>query len=159
MLRNANIHPDDISYVEMHGKGTQVGDPAEISAVGNLLKYRRPANRPVPVGSVKANFGRSEAAAGMASLLKCIKMFSTDTIPPQAGMPHALNPRFPPLSELNIQIPSEPKPYEKHVSQPRRILLNLSCYALRQRHQRRKGDVAERVSPGCLARLHHLLSR
>nr|C5H882.1 RecName: Full=Non-reducing polyketide synthase rads2; Short=NR-PKS rads2; AltName: Full=Radicicol biosynthesis cluster protein s2 [Floropilus chiversii]ACM42403.1 RADS2 nonreducing polyketide synthase [Floropilus chiversii] len=123
VLRNAHVHPDDVSYVEMHGTGTQVGDPAEVGAVGNLFKHRRPADGPIPVGSVKANFGHSEAAAGMASLLKCIKMFQTDTIPPQAGMPHALNPRFPPLSELNIKIPSEPKAFEK-LSKPRRILLN-----------------------------------
>lgn len=123
VLRNARMQPDDVSYVEMHGTGTQVGDPAEMGAVGNLFKHRRPADGPVPVGSVKANFGHSEAAAGMASLLKCIKMFQTDTIPPQAGMPHALNPRFPPLSELNVEIPSEPKAFEK-LSGPRRILLN-----------------------------------
>ena len=30
-------------------------------------------------------------------------------MPPQAGMPHALNPRYPSLSELNIEIPSESK--------------------------------------------------
>ncbi|KAK4446924.1 Non-reducing polyketide synthase rads2 [Podospora aff. communis PSN243] len=125
VLRNANVRPDEISYVEMHGTGTQVGDPAEINAVGNLFKHRRAANGPVPVGSVKANFGHSEAAAGMASLLKCLRMFGTDTVPPQAGMPHALNPRFPPLSELNIEIPSESKPFPKtQSSQPKRILLN-----------------------------------
>ena len=123
VLRNAHMHPDDVSYIEMHGTGTQVGDPAEMSAVGSLFKHRRPADGPIPVGSVKANFGHSEAAAGMASLLKCIKMFQTDTIPPQAGMPHALNPRFPPLSELHIEIPSEPKAFEK-LSRPRHILLN-----------------------------------
>ncbi|KAH8706037.1 non-reducing polyketide synthase [Talaromyces proteolyticus] len=126
ILRNANVSPDDISYVEMHGTGTPVGDPAEMSAVGNVFKHRRRADGPLPVGAVKANFGHSEGAAGMASLLKCIMMFKTDTIPPQAGMPHALNPNFPPLSELNIEIPAEPKEFKKKPGsgEPRRILLN-----------------------------------
>ncbi|KAG7289996.1 Non-reducing polyketide synthase rads2 [Staphylotrichum longicolle] len=123
VLHNAHMQPDDVSYVEMHGTGTQVGDPAEMGAVGNLFKHRGPAHGPVPLGGVKANFGHSEAAAGMASLLKCIKMFQTNTIPPQAGMPHALNPRFPPLSELHVEIPAEPKAFKK-TSGPRRILLN-----------------------------------
>ncbi|PNY28267.1 Polyketide synthase [Tolypocladium capitatum] len=127
VLRNARVSPDDISYVEMHGTGTEVGDPAEMGAVGSIFKHKRPDDGPIPVGSVKANFGHSEAAAGMASLLKCIMMFQKDTIPPQAGMPHALNPKFPPLSELNIDIPSEPKAFKKRLGshhEPRRILLN-----------------------------------
>ncbi|KAI0158059.1 beta-ketoacyl synthase domain-containing protein [Xylariaceae sp. FL1272] len=127
ILLNSCVSPNDISYVEMHGTGTQVGDPAEMGAVANLFRHRRRGVGPVPVGSCKANFGHTEGAAGMVSLLKCIKMFQTDTIPPQAGMPHPLNPRFPPLSEINVEVPAEPKPFKKALGaadQPRRILLN-----------------------------------
>ena len=124
VMRNAQVSPDNISYVEMHGTGTQIGDPAEMGAVASTFKHRRRINGPLPVGGVKANIGHSEAAAGMAELLKCIMMFQKNIIPPQAGMPHALNPRFPPLSELNIEIPSEPKVFNKDSHQPRRILLN-----------------------------------
>lgn len=124
VMRNAQVSPDDISFVEMHGTGTQIGDPAEMGAVGSTFKHRRRSNGPLPVGGVKANIGHSEAAAGMAELLKCIMMFQKDIIPPQASMPHALNPRFPPLSELNIEIPSEPKAFNRKSQQPRRILLN-----------------------------------
>ncbi|KAK5988543.1 Non-reducing polyketide synthase rads2 [Cladobotryum mycophilum] len=35
VLGNAQISPDDVSYVEMHGTGTQTGDPAEMGAVAN----------------------------------------------------------------------------------------------------------------------------
>ena len=124
VMRNAQVSPDDISYVEMHGTGTQIGDPAEMGAVASTFKHRRRINGPLAVGGVKANIGHSEAAAGMAELLKCIMMFQRNIIPPQAGMPHALNPRFPPLSELNIEIPSEPRAFNKESHQPRRILLN-----------------------------------
>jgi iterative type I PKS product template protein len=124
VLRRAQLTPDHISYVEMHGTGTQTGDPAEVNAIANTFQHRRRANGPLPVGGVKANFGHSEAAAGMAELLKCIKMFQTNTIPPQAGMPHALNPKFPPLADINIVIPSEPRPFERSSGSPRRILLN-----------------------------------
>lgn len=124
VMRNAQVSPDDISYVEMHGTGTQIGDPAEMGAIASTFKHRRHANGPLCVGGVKANIGHSEATAGMAELLKCIMMFQKDIIPPQAGMPHALNPRFPPLSELNIEIPSKPRAFHKKSPQPRRILLN-----------------------------------
>ncbi|KZN88913.1 Conidial yellow pigment biosynthesis polyketide synthase [Penicillium chrysogenum] len=123
VMRNAQVSPDDISYVEMHGTGTQVGDPAEVSAVANTFKKRKPVDGPLMVGGVKGNFGHSEAAAGLAELIKCIMMFKKNIIPPQAGMPHALNPRFPPLSDYNIEIPAEPKQFKK-TGKPRRILLN-----------------------------------
>ncbi|WXC56822.1 Non-reducing polyketide synthase zea1 [Fusarium graminearum] len=123
MMHNARVSPNDISYVEMHGTGTKVGDPAEMGALASLFSHRR-TPKPVVVGGVKANVGHSESAAGVASLLKCIMMFQKNILPPQAGMPHALNPNFPPLSEINIEIPSEPSTFESPVSQPRRILLN-----------------------------------
>lgn len=124
VMHKAQVSPDDISYIEMHGTGTQIGDPAEMGAVASTFKHRRRDNGPLSVGGVKANIGHSEAAAGMAELIKCIMMFQKDIIPPQAGMPHALNPRFPPLSELNIEIPSEPRAFNKERHKPRRILLN-----------------------------------
>jgi hypothetical protein len=51
-------------------------------------------------------------------------MFQNSTIPPQAGMPHTLNPNFPPLHEINIQISSEPLEFKTTDNKPRRILLN-----------------------------------
>lgn len=55
VLERAGILPDQISYVEMHGTGTQIGDPAEMTAVTNVF------SGPLAVGSVKANVGHSEA--------------------------------------------------------------------------------------------------
>ena len=126
VIHNAQVSPDDISYIEIHGTGTQTGDPAEIGTVASIFKHRRRANGPLAVGGVKANIGHGEAAAGMAELIKCIMMFQKDIIPPQAHMAHALNPKFPPLSELNIEIPSEPRVFNKikESNKPRRILLN-----------------------------------
>lgn len=126
VLRNAQATPDDVGYVEMHGTGTQTGDPAEMGAVANTFSHRKRSNDPLYVGGVKGNVGHGEAAAGMAELLKCLKMYQTDTIPPQAGMPHTLNPKFPALPDINVNIPSEPQVFKPHkeAGQPRRILLN-----------------------------------
>ncbi|QPC76873.1 hypothetical protein HYE68_007625 [Fusarium pseudograminearum] len=156
MMHNARVSPNDISYVEMHGTGTKVGDPAEMGALASLFSHRR-TPKPVVVGGVKANVGHSESAAGVASLLKCIMMFQKNILPPQAGMPHALNPNFPPLSEINIEIPSEPSTFESPVSQPRRILLNNfdaaggnACILLE--------DFANNVAKNSDPRVHHTVA-
>ena len=62
VLRNARLTPDDVSYVEMHGTGTQVGDKAEMEAVSNVFSPR-PDGQPLPVGAIKANIGHSEAVS------------------------------------------------------------------------------------------------
>ncbi|KAL4960754.1 uncharacterized protein BDV14DRAFT_181842 [Aspergillus stella-maris] len=106
----------------MHGTGTQVGDKAEMGAISSVFSNRRDGE--LLVGAIKANIGHSEAAAGMSSLLKSILMFQNGTIPPQAGMPHTLNPNFPPLQDINVQIPSEALEFKAAGGKPRRILLN-----------------------------------
>lgn len=62
VLRNARINPDDVSYIEMHGTGTQVGDKAEMGAVSKVF-LPRPNGKPLSVGAIKANIGHSEAVS------------------------------------------------------------------------------------------------
>ncbi|EFQ36633.1 beta-ketoacyl synthase domain-containing protein [Colletotrichum graminicola M1.001] len=123
VLRKARLEPSDVSYVEMHGTGTQVGDYAEMMAVSKALgRRRRPL--PLPLGSIKANAGHGEAGAGAAAVIKAIMMFERNIMPPQPGLPGQLNPRFPPLSELNVEIPTETQSFAPVPGRPRRILLN-----------------------------------
>lgn len=62
VLRNARLVPSDVSYVEMHGTGTQVGDKAEMAAVSKVFSPR-PNGQRLPVGAVKANIGHSESVS------------------------------------------------------------------------------------------------
>ena len=62
VLRNARLNPDDVSYIEMHGTGTQVGDKAEMGAVSKVF-LPRSDGKPLPVGAIKANIGHSEAVS------------------------------------------------------------------------------------------------
>ncbi|KAK8077831.1 hypothetical protein PG996_004001 [Apiospora saccharicola] len=123
VLRNARVTPQDISYVEMHGTGTQVGDKAEMGAVSNVFSQDR-RKEPLPVVAIKANMGHSGAAAGMSSLLKSILMFQKDTIPPQAGIPHSLTPKLPRLEDIGVTMPSKPMRFTSTPGKPRQILLN-----------------------------------
>jgi len=63
----ANVAPRSIGYVEAHGTGTPLGDPIEIAA---LTQAFRASTRDVGfcrIGSLKANIGHLDAAAGVAA--------------------------------------------------------------------------------------------
>ena len=78
----AGLAPDSITYVEAHGTGTQVGDPPELRALGHV--FGAPAGRTgtLGVGSIKATIGHTEAAAGVASVIKAALAIQHRTIPP-----------------------------------------------------------------------------
>lgn len=81
-LADAGIDPHDIDYVETHGTGTPLGDPIEAGALGRTLAAGRPADQPLLIGSVKTNLGHTEAAAGVAGLIKAVLMLQHDAVPP-----------------------------------------------------------------------------
>lgn len=71
-LARAKIKPEDIQYLETHGTGTPLGDPIEMNSIENVYAKERSEN--LYVGSVKTNIGHTEAAAGVASLIKVVLM-------------------------------------------------------------------------------------
>jgi iturin family lipopeptide synthetase A len=72
-----------IAYVEAHGTGTPLGDPVEANAIAAALGSS--AVRP-RIGTVKANIGHLEAAAGIAGLIKAVLVLDRRTAPPIAGL-------------------------------------------------------------------------
>ncbi|MFA7430319.1 MAG: type I polyketide synthase, partial [Rhodospirillaceae bacterium] len=86
----AGVDPNDVVYLEAHGTGTSVGDPAETGAIGRALGRHRTAG-PLPVGSVKSNIGHLEPAAGMAGLIKSLLILRHRVIPPTLHV-ETLNP-------------------------------------------------------------------
>ena len=79
--KSAGVDPKDISYIEAHGTGTGVGDPVEISAIGIALAEAG-VSEPCALGSIKTNIGHTEAAAGVAGLIKAALTLKHRTIPP-----------------------------------------------------------------------------
>jgi acyl transferase domain-containing protein len=71
-LEKANIHPETIGYVEGHGTGTQLGDSIEIAALSQAFQKQTARKQFCPIGSVKANIGHAESAAGIAGLAKVV---------------------------------------------------------------------------------------
>jgi phthiocerol/phenolphthiocerol synthesis type-I polyketide synthase E len=78
----AGIHPDRIGYVEAHGTGTELGDPIEVAALVDVFGTRSAEAAPCLLGSVKANMGHADVAAGVASLIKATLAVYHGVIPP-----------------------------------------------------------------------------
>lgn len=80
-LNITGITPEEIGYIEAHGTGTELGDPIEISALTQAYG-EGPQRESIPVGSVKSNFGHTDAAAGVAGVIKCALSLKNGEIPP-----------------------------------------------------------------------------
>ncbi|MEU0738910.1 amino acid adenylation domain-containing protein [Streptomyces sp. NPDC006134] len=101
----AGLVPGDLQYVEAHGTSTPVGDPVEAAALGRALSIGREPGARCYVGSVKPNIGHTEAAAGIAGLIKTVLCLKHRTIPPHINLAR-LNPAIDPAS-LPYEIPRQ----------------------------------------------------
>ncbi|MDE9556290.1 SDR family NAD(P)-dependent oxidoreductase [Xenorhabdus bovienii] len=70
-MRDAGVQPQDITCIEAHGTGTPKGDPIEMAGIVTALGQDTTAT-PCMIGSVKANIGHLEAAAGIAGIIKVL---------------------------------------------------------------------------------------
>ncbi|MFI7097074.1 amino acid adenylation domain-containing protein [Streptomyces lydicus] len=69
-LRDARLSPGDVQVVEASSTGTPLGDPIEARAL--LAVYRSERDQPLRLGSLKPNIGHSQAAAGVAGVMKTV---------------------------------------------------------------------------------------
>ncbi|HEX2190320.1 MAG TPA: type I polyketide synthase, partial [Longimicrobiaceae bacterium] len=79
-MAEAGVEPADVSYVETHGSGTEVGDPIEVAAL--TTAFGRAGRRTCALGAVKASIGHLDAAAGVAGLIKTVLALQHGEIPP-----------------------------------------------------------------------------
>lgn len=84
LFERDQIRPKDISYMELHGTGTKLGDAIELKALNMALELTSDSSsEPIPIGSVKANIGHTFACSGLAGLIKCCMMMENRKICPQ----------------------------------------------------------------------------
>lgn len=88
-LQKADLSPMDIGYIEAHGTGTTLGDAIELQALHAIFQYASE----VQIGSIKANFGHTEYAAGIASIGKALLCLRNKRIYPQISI-EELNQNF-----------------------------------------------------------------
>ncbi|OCK75289.1 ketoacyl-synt-domain-containing protein [Lepidopterella palustris CBS 459.81] len=134
ILNQGAVDPYTVSYVEMHGTGTQAGDAGEMSSVLDTfapplsqVKRGRKSDEALYLGSAKANIGHGEAASGVSSLIKVLLMMQKNMILPHCGIKTKINRKFPTdLQERNVNIALKPTLWERRSdpSKPRRVFVN-----------------------------------
>lgn len=101
-----------IDYVEAHGTGTAVGDRAELSALAEVYGTGRAADDPLTVGSLKTNIGHTEAAAGMAGLVKVALALSHRRMPRSLHFDRA--PSDFELAAVGLRVADTALPWPRH---------------------------------------------
>ncbi len=81
----AEIPTESIGYVEAHGTGTLLGDPIEVAALTEAFRMDTQKKNFCVLGSVKPNIGHLDAGAGVAGVIKTVKMLQEGVFPPQVN--------------------------------------------------------------------------
>lgn len=78
-LSDAQVLPDEVDYINAHGTGTALNDPAETAAIKVALgkhAYR------IPISSTKSMTGHCMGATGALEAIFCIQTIRQGVIPP-----------------------------------------------------------------------------
>lgn len=78
-LADAQMQPEDIDYINVHGTSTHVGDISEAMAIKEVFgEHAYKLN----ISSTKSMTGHLLGAAGAVEALACVKAISEDIVPP-----------------------------------------------------------------------------
>ncbi len=78
-IEDANIKPEDIDYINVHGTSTPLNDSCETSAIKTALGD---SSKTVKISSTKGNTGHLLGAAGGVEAVACVKAIQEGFIPP-----------------------------------------------------------------------------
>ena len=101
-LKDANLEPEEIGFVNGHGTATEFGDIAEAAATHAVFSHK------VPFHSLKSYFGHTLGACGAIEAWLGVEMKRHNWFPPTANL-KAVDPRCAPLDYVmhaarNLQV-------------------------------------------------------
>jgi len=105
-LRDAQLNPDRVNYINAHGTSTPLGDKAETTAIKTV--FDKDAYR-LSVSSTKSQLGHLLGASGGVELILCLKALENQVCPPTINY-HTPDPDC----DLDYT-PNEPKQRELNV--------------------------------------------
>ena len=107
LFRNLSFTPLDVQYAEAHGTGTKAGDEVEIGAIRDVFCHDHRSGNPIFVGATKPNIGHSEAASGVAGLIKTVMAMEKGMIPPNILLENFKPGLKPDEQTLKVSLPRE----------------------------------------------------
>jgi acyl transferase domain-containing protein/NADPH:quinone reductase-like Zn-dependent oxidoreductase len=108
-LASAQVDPQRIGFFEAHGTGTALGDPIEVEAIAETVGKGTSHSGPCLIGSIKANIGHLEAAAGVIGLIKAVLALRNEAVPPQINF-SKINPHIS-LNGTRLSVPTTLTPW------------------------------------------------
>jgi acyl transferase domain-containing protein/thioesterase domain-containing protein len=85
-MSDAAMQPADLSGMEAHGTGTPLGDPIEMRSTKMAILDLRGGCESLHIGSVKANCGHGEPAAGVSGIVRLVLGLMARQTPPNAQL-------------------------------------------------------------------------
>ncbi|KAK2064498.1 3-oxoacyl-synth [Colletotrichum caudatum] len=87
-LKNARVRPEEVSYINAHATGTQVGDAAEASAIRRIMTGEEgyADESCVTVSSTKGAIGHLLGASGAIEALFTVLSVAEDIVPPTLNL-------------------------------------------------------------------------
>ena len=84
-LKDANMKPEDIDYINPHGTSTGLGDIAESQAIAQVFGDKD-TNKNLIVSSTKSMHGHMLGATGAVEAIVCVKTITDGKVPPTINL-------------------------------------------------------------------------